>query len=91
MVPMVRYEVIFKGRVQGVGFRYMTQDYALELGLLGWVRNLADGSVQMVAEGDETDILELIKRIEARFPIRETVVEHRIISRSSFEDFDITY
>jgi acylphosphatase len=88
---MVRYEVIFKGRVQGVGFRYMTQDYAQELGLLGWVRNLADGSVQMVAEGEEKVILELIKRIEARFPIREKVVDRRNISQTSFEDFDIAY
>jgi acylphosphatase len=88
---MVRYEVIFKGRVQGVGFRYMTQDYAQELGLLGWVRNLADGSVQMVAEGEEKDILELIKRIEARFPIREKAVDYRIIAQTGFEDFDITY
>jgi acylphosphatase len=88
---MVRYEVVFKGRVQGVGFRYTTQDYAQGLGLLGWVRNLADGSVQMVAEGDEKDILDLIKRIEARFPIREKAVDHQIISQTSFEDFDIVY
>ena len=88
---MVRYDVIFKGHVQGVGFRYTTQDYALELGLLGWVRNLADGNVQMVVEGAEEDVLELIKRIEARFPVREKLVDRRTISGTSFEDFDITY
>jgi len=88
---MVRYEVIFKGRVQGVGFRYSTQDYAQELGLLGWVRNLSDGGVQMVAEGAEEDVLELIRKIEARFPVREKIVEHRMIAQTSFDDFDITY
>jgi len=88
---MVRYEVVFKGRVQGVGFRYTTQDYAQGLGLLGWVRNLADGSVQMVAEGAEDEVLELIKRIEARFPIREKIVDRRLISQPSFEVFDIAY
>jgi acylphosphatase len=88
---MVRYEVIFKGRVQGVGFRYMTQDYAQELGLLGWVRNLGDGSVQMVVEGEEKVVLELIKRIEARFPIREKTVDRRVIAQFEFSDFDITY
>ena len=88
---MVRYEVIFKGRVQGVGFRYTAQDYAQGLGLLGWVRNLADGSVQLVAEGEEEVVLDLIKKIEARFPIREKIVEHRLVSQASFEDFDIAY
>jgi acylphosphatase len=88
---MVRYEVIFKGRVQGVGFRYMTQDYAQGLGLLGWVRNLADGSVQMVAEGEEAVVLELIKKIETRFSIHEKIVERRPVSQASFADFDIVY
>jgi acylphosphatase len=88
---MVRYEVIFKGRVQGVGFRYLTQDYAQALGLRGWVRNLADGSVQMVAEGEEKVVQELVNRIETRFTVREKTVDSRAISQASFTDFDIVY
>lgn len=49
------------GRVQGVGFRYHTQVRATELGLLGWVRNLADGRVEVVAEGPRAQIEKLVE------------------------------
>lgn len=41
-----------RGRVQGVSFRYYTEQRAKVLGLVGWVRNRPDGSVEVVAEGD---------------------------------------
>ena len=44
------------GRVQGVGFRWFTHDAAAREGVHGWVRNLADGSVEVVAEGDAASI-----------------------------------
>jgi acylphosphatase len=43
---------IVRGRVQGVSFRYYTEQRANALGLVGWVRNRPDGSVEVVAEGD---------------------------------------
>ena len=42
---------LVSGRVQGVGFRFATQEQALQLGLTGWVRNIPDGSVEILAEG----------------------------------------
>ncbi len=50
-VEPLRRRVIVRGRVQGVFFRASTRDRALALGLAGWVRNLADGSVEAVFEG----------------------------------------
>ena len=50
-VPFPRLEATVRGRVQGVGFRYFVVRRALELGLVGWVANGADGSVRCVAEG----------------------------------------
>ena len=43
---------VVSGRVQGVGFRYFTQDTALREGVTGWVRNLPDGRVEALLEGD---------------------------------------
>jgi acylphosphatase len=51
---------VVSGRVQGVGFRYFTQDTALREGVTGWVRNLPDGRVEAVVEGD----VEAVTRVE---------------------------
>lgn len=55
-----RLTVRVQGRVQGVSFRYSTQRKALELGLLGWVRNESNGDVSLVAEGTEEALLGLL-------------------------------
>ncbi len=47
----VRLHAFVIGRVQGVGFRYFVLETALSMGLTGWVRNRADGSVEVTAEG----------------------------------------
>ena len=52
------------GRVQGVGFRWWVRSNALELGLVGFAENLADGRVKVVAEGDEAGCRELLARLE---------------------------
>ncbi|MDQ0206196.1 acylphosphatase [Alkalicoccobacillus murimartini] len=48
-----RYHLIIEGKVQGVGFRYFTQEQATRFGLVGWVRNLDNGTVEVEVEGDE--------------------------------------
>ncbi len=55
-----RVAVRVSGRVQGVGFRYATVDAAQALGVSGWVRNTHDGAVELVAEGTEPRLQELI-------------------------------
>jgi acylphosphatase len=52
---------VIGGRVQGVGFRWYAHDAAAREGVHGWVRNLADGSVEVFAEGDA----ESVQRLEA--------------------------
>jgi acylphosphatase len=59
-VDTVRYRVIVHGRVQGVWFRESTRAHADRLGVNGWVRNLHDGSVEVVAEGDEAAVAQLV-------------------------------
>lgn len=58
-----RLEATVFGRVQGVGFRYFTLSIANELGLFGWVRNLPDGSVQLVAEGPKEQLDQFLNRL----------------------------
>ena len=58
-----RIHVVYSGHVQGVGFRYTAQDIAMSLGLKGWVKNLSDGRVEIVAEGDEKDLKEFLDKI----------------------------
>ncbi len=53
MADKVRVRVLIEGRVQGVFFRASTRDEARARGLGGWVRNLADGRVEAVFEGDK--------------------------------------
>lgn len=66
---MKRAHVIFKGRVQGVFFRANTREKASELNLKGWVRNLYDGSVEAVIEGDEDKIKQLIDWCSTRISL----------------------
>jgi acylphosphatase len=55
-----RLHAIVRGVVQGVNFRYYTQQRAQRLGLQGWARNVADGSVEVVAEGPRAALDELL-------------------------------
>jgi acylphosphatase len=57
----VRAHVWISGRVQGVFFRAHTKELADELGLTGWVRNLPDGRVEAVFEGEEDAVKEAIE------------------------------
>jgi len=59
---MERLHAIVRGDVQGVGFRYFVQRRAQQLGLLGWVRNNDDGTVEVVAEGRRQE-LEQLRRV----------------------------
>ena len=55
-----RVQIIVRGRVTGAFFRAATQREARRLGISGWVRNRPDGSVELLAEGEEDSIKEII-------------------------------
>ena len=63
----------FEGKVQDVGFRKTTQRFARQLGLKGWVKNLSDGSVEMVAWGTQADLNRLMARLEGIFSIERQI------------------
>ena len=84
--------VFFFGTVQGVGFRYTCRSYAVELGLVGWVKNLADGRVELLVQGSRNVIDQLIKRLEKHFDgfIRNKDVVYEDVS-GIFSDFRIAF
>ena len=63
MSEIVCVGVTVSGRVQGVGFRYFVVEQAEQLGLGGWVTNLADGRVEALIEGPGDLVEELVRRI----------------------------
>jgi len=69
--------VIFQGNVQGVGFRYTAQQIAREYDVTGLVRNLPDGTVEMLIQGPPQDIDNCIQEVQDFFTgyIRDTQIE----------------
>ncbi len=57
----MRFRLFISGLVQGVGFRAFTQRLAQSYGLSGWVRNLPDGRVEALVDGDEEVIAHFLK------------------------------
>lgn len=61
----VRVRVRYEGQVQGVGFRFTAQFLAGRFAVTGFVENLEDGSVQLVAEGAEVELLQFLQAVRA--------------------------
>jgi acylphosphatase len=55
-----RIQLVIRGQVQGVYFRASAQREARQLGLTGWVRNRPDGAVEIIAEGEEDQVKDLL-------------------------------
>ena len=84
--------VYYIGRVQGVGFRFTSEDVAGNLGICGWVKNLRDGRVEVLAEAEEgvlKDFLEKIKQYFSNY-IQDTEVEWSEAT-GKFRDFRIEF
>ena len=88
-----RAEVKFYGKVQGVFFRANTERKAIELGLVGWVKNFEDGSVQAVFEGPKDKIMEIINWCSKHQPYAKVDnVELAWESyRNEFDNFEIKH
>ena len=90
---MERLHLKVSGLVQGVFFRANTRDEALKLGLTGFVRNLPDGSVEIVAEGDREILDELLRWCQKGPRIsRVDHLDHTWDKTDgSFDTFEIAY
>jgi acylphosphatase len=92
--PMkARAKINFKGMVQGVYFRANTKKAARRLGVSGWVRNLEDGSVGAIFEGEKESIEQLIEWCKTEQPFAQvtlTDVEWERF-RGEFREFVVKY
>ncbi|MFA6328621.1 MAG: acylphosphatase [Candidatus Micrarchaeia archaeon] len=94
---MFRACFVASGRVQGVGFRDFVCRIGQSIGLTGYAKNLADGTVEIVAEGEEEKLAEFARRLRGiRAPSGISVerldeVDKRKISARSFASFGVEY
>jgi acylphosphatase len=89
---VVRRHVDYTGRVQGVGFRYAAVGLARGRWVSGWVRNLADGRVEIVVEGQETAVLGFLGALQDRMGAYIRKAEERDEpATGEFEAFDVAY
>ena len=71
---MISLQVFFEGNVQGVGFRWSVKQIAKGFDVTGWIRNLPDGRVELLASGEEAEVrafIEAIDQSELRAHIRK--------------------
>ena len=85
--------VFYSGRVQGVGFRATAEETASQLGIVGWVKNLRDGRVEVIAEGDEKLLVRFLHDMRVG-PMRNFIHGVEVTwneSSDHFQDFQIRY
>ncbi len=91
---MKKIKAIVSGKVQGVGFRMYTRAQAKELGVHGYVRNLKNGNVEIVAEGTVEALDALMEWAKSGSPLAVVKnLEVEVVNNNvgEFEDFEIRY
>ena len=91
MADDVRVQAHFSGHVQGVGFRFTALDVADNFrGITGFVRNLPDGRVEVVAEGAEELVGAFLDALEAAMEAHiHNVIRNRLPARGEFSNFTV--
>ena len=85
--------VFYAGRVQGVGFRATVEETARQVRVAGWVKNLRDGRVELVAEGEERSLTKFLNNLRTG-PMHNFIQEIEITWNAATEElkgFDIRY
>ncbi|OCG15876.1 hypothetical protein A9G45_05995 [Gilliamella sp. HK2] len=91
---MKKVKINVNGRVQGVGFRFFTYQQAQKLNLVGYVQNLDNGDVEIIAQGDNLQISKLIKWIENGGPASASISLVNIVElkpQNDLTSFNVRY
>jgi len=73
---MTGKHVFYEGRVQGVGFRYGTKQIAMGFDVIGWVKNLPDGRVELMVRGDEEEVDDFLIEIRENSGLAHHIQEY---------------
>lgn len=87
-----RARILVTGKVQGVFFRDFVRENAIRLGLTGWVRNISEGDVEMVVEGEKEKTLQLVEKLHQGPPaaqVKEVTVNWQA-PEGEFSNFSIS-
>ena len=91
-MDQIAKHIIFRGRVQGVGFRYTTYRVAARYDVAGFVRNLPDGTVEMLAQGPADEVDRCIREVQDSFAgyIRDARIE-QVPCNPRYSEFGIVH
>ena len=82
---MIARQAFYNGRVQGVGFRYSTKQIAMGFDVIGWVRNLPDGRVELQVRGDDEEVLDFLEEIRENSNLSHHILEYELNEISTEE------
>lgn len=88
-----RVHVYYSGMVQGVGFRFTAERVAMSLDLTGWVKNIRDGRVEVVCEGDEACLVDFLNKMKSG-SMKQYITGARAAweeATGEFSDFEIRF
>ena len=90
---MIQLQIIVSGEVQGVGYRYFTQMKAIQFGIKGWVRNIQDSGVEILASGSRADLNLFIEEIRRGNPFStvDHIEVHETEKTETYKSFAIKY
>ncbi len=85
-MSLVRVHVHYSGRVQGVGFRYTVKSVVLGYDVLGIIRNLPDGRVELIAEGELDELEEFLQAVRDS-GLRRNVQDEEVVWEDAQDEF----
>lgn len=94
MTAINKIHCIVEGKVQGVGFRWFVQKLAHRFEIKGWVKNLADGSVEIEAHGKKDNLnlfLNALREEHSMALVSDISTQWHTVSKEEFIDFEIIF
>ena len=88
----IRNRIVYSGRVQGVGFRWQVRQVSGDFAVTGFVRNLEDGTVELLVEGASSEVSRMVAAVEKKLKdFWNSKVEDERAGDPQFENFSIDY